>query len=122
MKLQIAKQLATVMTMACATLGLAGCETVTGAAPYEPSAARGMQLARESCASCHEIFLSRESLDPHAPAFRDIVNRPEMSDAALTTWLRDAHNYPNEMGFQLEPHQADSLVAYMLTLRPETGQ
>lgn len=39
-----------------------------------------------------------------------------MTAATLSTWLRDAHNYPSEMQIQLEPSEIDDLVAYMLTL------
>jgi hypothetical protein len=40
-----------------------------------------------------------------------------MTEEALAGWLRDGHNYPVEMGFRLEPHQIDSLVAYMIRRR-----
>jgi cytochrome c len=112
------------LSLPCFALALAACETVPDKAPYEPSAAMGRLIASESCASCHEIFLERESPNPDAPAFRDVINRPGMSPEMLATWLRSAHNYPIEMGVHLEPHQIDSLVAYMTSLQtgePETG-
>ena len=37
-------------------------------------------------------------------------------------FLRDSHNYPIEMGFRLEPHQVDSLVAYMVRWRAEGAE
>jgi len=70
-------------------------------------------------ASCHELFLSRESPNPRAPSFRDIANRPGMTPEALAGWLKNGHNYPTEMGFHLEPYQVDSLVAYMIRQRAE---
>jgi len=98
-------------------LALAGCETTGETAPYEPNASMGMLIARDSCRSCHEISSSRESPNPDATPFREIINRPGMGEGQLATWLRDAHNYPIEMGVHLEPHQVDSLVAYMLRLQ-----
>lgn len=74
----------------------------------------GMIIARDDCASCHELFLDRESPNPNAPPFRAIVNRPGMTPETLAAWLKDGHNYPVEMGFYLEPHKVDSLVAYMI--------
>lgn len=106
------------LALPCLPLALAACETVPDdGAPYEPDASMGMLIARDNCASCHETFLNRESPNPRAPAFRDIVNRPGMTPETLATWLRDAHNYPAEMGFYLEPHKIDSLVAYMVRQR-----
>ncbi len=98
-------------------LALAGCETTADSPPYEANASMGMLIARDSCRSCHEISSSRESPDSDAPPFREIINRPGMTPDRLATWLRDAHNYPIEMGVHLEPHQVDSLVAYMMRLQ-----
>ena len=42
-----------------------------------------------------------------------------MTLAALTNWLRNAHNYPDEMNFILGDEEAGSLVSYILTLRDE---
>ena len=116
-------RLAGILGLPCLTMALAACETVPDEkAPYEPSAAMGRLIARESCASCHEIFLSRESPNSRAPAFRDVINRPDMSPDMLATWLRSAHNYPVEMGVHLEPHQVDSLVAYMTELQSSDAE
>ena len=40
-----------------------------------------------------------------------------MTAGTLSSWLRDAHNYPSEMEFQLDSNKVDDLVSYMLTLR-----
>ena len=96
---------------------LAGCQTA-GEAPRS-DASLGMLIARDKCSSCHETFLDLESPNPDAPPFREIVNRPGMTRDALAGWLRDGHNYPVEMGFHLEPHQVDSLVAYMIRSRQD---
>lgn len=111
------RSIGTQLALPVLLLALAGCETTADNAPYEPNASMGMLIARDSCRSCHEISSSRESPNADAPPFREIINRPGMSDEQLASWLRDAHNYPIEMGVHLEPHQVDSLVVYMLRLR-----
>jgi mono/diheme cytochrome c family protein len=98
-------------------LSLAACASTPDSTPYEADASMGMIIARDNCASCHELFLDRESPNPNAPPFREIVNRPGMTPALLATWLKDGHNYPSEMGFYLEPGKVDSLVAYMIRQR-----
>lgn len=104
------------MAVPALLLALTACETTADNTPYEANASMGMLIARDSCRGCHEISSTRESPNPNAPSFRDVVNRSGMSDERLATWLRDAHNYPIEMGVHLEPHQVDSLVAYMMRL------
>ena len=110
------------MGLACITLALAACETTPAGSGSEPSAATGMLIAQDNCASCHETFLERESPNPDAPPFREIVNRPGMTPNLLATWLKDGHNYPIEMGFLLEERQVDSLVAYMIRQQAEAAE
>ena len=45
------------------------------------------------------------------------VNSEGLTRATLTTWLRDAHNYPEEMEFTLGAPEIERLVDHMLTLR-----
>ena len=52
-----------------------------------------------------------------APPFAAIVNQEGLTEETLSTWLRDAHNYPQQMAFSLGEREVDDLVAYMLTLR-----
>jgi mono/diheme cytochrome c family protein len=104
----------------CLLLALAACTAALNSTPYQADASMGMIIARDNCASCHELFLDRESPNPNAPPFRAIVNRPGMTPELLSTWLKDGHNYPAEMGFHLEPHKVDSLVAYMI--RQQSGE
>ncbi len=103
-------------------LVLGACATDGTEAPYEGNASMGMLIARDSCASCHAVSLAGESPNDHAPEFREVINRPGMTADSLTAWLNEAHNYPTEMGVHLEPHQVDSLVAYMLRLRSEQDE
>lgn len=110
-----------VLAAATLLLALAACTTTPHQAPYEGNASMGMLIARDSCGSCHAVSLVGESPEEDAPAFREVINRPGMTREALTRWLTDAHNYPIEMGVHLEPHQVDSLVAYMQRMQAEEG-
>jgi len=60
----------------------------------------------------HEV-----SPNPNAPPFAAIVNTASLTPETLSAWLRDAHNYPEEMEFYLEGSEVDEIAAYMLTLR-----
>lgn len=102
---------------AASLLALAACTTTPREPSYEANASMGMLIARNSCGSCHAVSLAGESPNERAPAFREVINRPALTDEKLAAWLTDAHNYPVEMGVHLEPHQVDSLVAYMERLR-----
>ena len=104
----------------CLLLALTACDTLRVGEPPAADASMGLLIARDSCDGCHSIGGGpSESPNPQAPPFGDIVSRPGLTPEALAAWLRDGHNYPVEMGFHLEPHQVDSLVAYMIRWRAE---
>ena len=93
--------------------------------PITPAGAElgspGRVYAKAVCASCHAVEAgSSSSPNPNAPPFPAIVNKEGLTKKTLSVWLRDAHNYPDEMQFQLEPSKADDLVTFMLTLRDPT--
>lgn len=110
--------LAARLALPCLLLALSACATspdgATNAPPYEPSASMGMLIARDSCAECHQTGRTGESPNEDATPFREIASRPGMTQEALAAWLIDGHNYPAEMGFELEPHQVESLAAHMI--------
>ena len=103
----------------CLMLALAACASMRVGEPPESDASMGLLIARDSCGSCHAIGGGGESPNPRATAIGEIASRPGMTPEALAAWLRDGHNYPVEMGFHLEPHQVDSLVAYMMRWRAD---
>lgn len=76
-------------------------------------------LAREACGQCHEIESSGLSSNLSAPTFHSIANRRGLTRASLTNWLRNAHNYPDEMNFVLTNDEEGALVNYILSLRDE---
>ena len=87
----------------------------TGQTPAEPRP--GLAFAKASCGGCHAIDQRSVSPSPDAPPFAAIVNQEGVTANTLSSWLRNAHNYPDEMKFSLEGRSVDDLVDYMLTLR-----
>ena len=76
-------------------------------------------FTQDSCGECHAIAPPELSPNPNAPPFASIVNQPGLTEETLARWLRDAHNYPQEMEFEVGEEQVGQLLAYMLTLRDE---
>ena len=99
----------------CLVLVAAGCAHAPAgeAGDRSPSLA----LAQGACGGCHAVERYDLSPNPEAPPFAAIVNREGLTRETLATWLRDAHNYPEEMDFFLYEQEVDTLVEHMLTLR-----
>lgn len=76
-----------------------------------------LAFAQAACGGCHAVEAGMLSPNPLSPPFAEIVNRKGLTADSLTSWLRDAHNYPEEMDFDLDKPQVEDLAAYMLTLR-----
>jgi mono/diheme cytochrome c family protein len=80
------------------------------------SVSEGREIARQMCAECH--LLGEEaglSTNANAPTFKDIANTPGMSGAALrASWQGWHKNMPNLI---IKDEEADSLVAYILSLK-----
>jgi mono/diheme cytochrome c family protein len=76
----------------------------------------GLDVARESCATCHAILrVEDRSPNPDAPSFSHIANVPGMTAMALHVALQSPHKtMPNVM---LEPDELRNLIAYILTLK-----
>jgi mono/diheme cytochrome c family protein len=106
------------LPFACLAAALAACQQLPSAETAAPTPQqRGEAFAQASCAGCHAV--GRHGLSPNrnAPPFPAIVNQQELTAETLSTWLRDAHNYPRQMQFTLDERGVGDLVAYMLTLR-----
>jgi len=84
-------------------------------APVDLVAAHG--LAQAACGGCHSVEAYGLSPNPASPTFAEIANRPGLSGVTLATWLRDAHNYPQEMDFWLEGDEVALLAAHITSLR-----
>lgn len=74
-------------------------------------------FAQAACGGCHAVKAGSLSPNPASPGFAEIANKGGLTEASLTTWLRDAHNYPEDMEFDLDAAQVEALVAYILALR-----
>jgi mono/diheme cytochrome c family protein len=73
----------------------------------------GLDIARESCASCHAVLrVEDRSPNPNAPSFSHIANVPGMSAMALH--VAPHKTMPNVM---FEPDELRNLIAYILTLK-----
>lgn len=95
---------------------LTGCQT-TGAEPPARFSMTDIAFAQASCGGCHAVEEPGLSPNPESPTFAEIASRSGVTARTLSTYLRDAHNYPEAMDFELSRQQADALAEYMLTLR-----
>ena len=111
--------------IATASLGLFAAAALLGACQ---TIAPASQVAEETqapafveaaCGGCHAVEPPFLSPNPDAPSFAAIANRGDLTQDTLASWLRDAHNYPEVMDFDLKPEQAEDIAAYMATLRRE---
>lgn len=93
----------------------------TPVAAVPPVAAKpdheSLAFVQAACGGCHAVEANDLSPNPQAPRWVDIANRPELTEDTLASWLRDAHNYPEIMDFDLDGDQVDMIAAYMVTLR-----
>lgn len=95
---------------------LSACQTVGDALAAQTD---GLALAQTACGGCHAV--EEYGLSPVAPApeFARIANTAGLTRETLTTWLSDAHNYPEDMSFTLDEEQTALLVEHILSLRRE---
>jgi len=88
-------------------------------------AAAGRALAVQACTGCHVVsadqpFKPEWTGTPHAPDFKDIANRPNLSAAALRHHLAVLPAVPKTPGMAnpvLSDDQLRDIVAYIIGLR-----
>lgn len=85
-------------------------------APVDP-AAQGLAFAQAHCGACHGVAVNTLSPLPAAPPFEVVANTPGLTQQSLRIWLRDSHNYPEIMNFEIAPEHLENLSAYMTTLQ-----
>lgn len=106
------------IALLCLALGATACQPLAPAAPVlSGRPAEGLAFAQASCSGCHAVGRYGESPNPNSPPFARVVNQDGLTSQSLSSWLRNAHNYPQEMKFDLAGREVDDLVAYLLTLR-----
>ena len=109
--------------LAFVALTLGACNAVAGPVPsaapanMTPEMRSGFDFAQAHCSGCHAVVPLKLSPNPESPPFEEIVNRPGLTSATLRTFLRDSHNFPEIMDFDIDSDQIDALAAYMLTLQ-----
>jgi hypothetical protein len=90
---------------------LAACTTTPEPAPEPPA------FVEAACGGCHAVQPPYLSPNPQAPSFESIANRIGVTRSTIRAWLVNAHNYPEQMDFDLEREHVDQTVDYMITLR-----
>lgn len=100
------------LALAPFSLALAACVTTAETPPPQPPA-----FVEAACGGCHAVEAPFLSPNPHAPSFAAIANRPGVTKATIHAWLVNAHNYPEQMDFTLEPHHVEQIERYMIALR-----
>ena len=100
-----------------AMLGACQMPAPVASTPASADLAAAQRLAQGKCGGCHSVEAYGLSPNPASPAFAEIANRPGLSGVTLGNWLRDAHNYPNEMQFSLEGDEIALLAAHITSLR-----
>ncbi len=85
--------------------------------PDSDRAVQGLAFAQMHCASCHGVEGGQVSANDKAPPLEAIANVRGLTENTLKSWLRDSHNYPGQMDFEIDAKRIDELAAYMLTLR-----
>lgn len=107
-------------------LALCGCGRAVAQNPQRPAAARGRDIARNVCSVCHVVTAEGEYppvLQPPAPSFLDIANRPGVTAGNLRHFVLTTHwdmktpvRMPDPM---MRPEDASAVVAYILSLRKQ---
>ena len=77
----------------------------------------GLRLAEARCSGCHAVTPGQVSPNSDAPPFASIAQRPGLTQSSASGWLRESHNFPDQMNFYLESDQTEQLATYLLTLR-----
>lgn len=97
---------------------LAGCQTTPSPAPMQAaSAPHPPAFVEAACGGCHAVETPYLSPNTRAPSFESIANRAGVTRATIRAWLINAHNYPEQMDFDLDREQVDQITDYMITLR-----
>jgi mono/diheme cytochrome c family protein len=78
-------------------------------------AARGEQLARRWCASCHLVTPDQAKATPDAPSFSAIARKSDFSAKALAFLLLGPHPIMPELA--LRRGEAEDIAAYIGRLR-----
>lgn len=90
------------------------------AEPMVGSPANGLAFAHQNCSECHIVAPSQTTVIAHqAPSFPSIAREAKTTETSLRVFLQSPHiNMPN---FILTAEETDDVVAYILSLREQSG-
>ena len=103
------------LSLASAACAYAGADTKPASTPAADHDT--LAFVQAACGDCHAVEGLALSPNPEAPRWVDIANREGLNEDTLASWLRDAHNYPEVMDFDLDDDQVDMIAGYLLTLK-----
>jgi mono/diheme cytochrome c family protein len=107
----------TLLVSAVAAMAQSGADARSARVGRTAQVTRGLAIATSHCSACHAVTAGGISPDPEAPPWDAVVNKPGLTLATLRTFLRDSHNYPTQMNFEIAPAQIADIAAYMITLK-----
>ena len=98
-----------------------------GPAPgQEAKAAGGRAIALRLCGVCHVVADDQAvapTLNPPAPSFAELAARPNVTQAFLHDFLMKPHGAARSLtampGFLMPSAEADAIIAYLMSLKPE---
>jgi mono/diheme cytochrome c family protein len=109
--------LAAALALAVAFFSQPSIGAATRQSDLSPAQRRGLAFAEQRCSACHAVTEYRLSPNPESPPFQDIANRTGVTGSTLRQFLKDSHNYPAAMNFQVEGAQINDLADYIMTMR-----
>jgi mono/diheme cytochrome c family protein len=116
------------IVLALAAFCLTACLPATQAEPAPAAPARaplagpaqaGYALSEALCSGCHAIKPGEISPNPMSPTFEMIANAKGLTRETLSGYLRNSHNFPENMNFEVAEEDGDVLAAYIITLRSD---
>jgi mono/diheme cytochrome c family protein len=108
--------LAAALALAVAFVSQPSPGAATRQADLSAAQQRGLAFAELRCSACHAVTMNRVSPNPESPPFQDIANRTGVTQSTLRQFLKDSHNYPAAMNFQVEDEQIHDLADYIMTM------
>jgi mono/diheme cytochrome c family protein len=88
---------------------------INGPALSEGNVARGEQLARRWCSSCHLVAADQLQASADVPPFSVIARMPNFTPEKVAFFLLDPH--PKMPNLALSRQEADDIAAYIGSLR-----
>ncbi|GAA4035222.1 c-type cytochrome [Parerythrobacter jejuensis] len=122
MKIALIPAIVLLMASGCAPYGSSDNSVQSAKAsapPLSAAAVEGKRLSESLCSGCHAVTAGQISPNPSAPGFERIANMDSLTEESLRDWLRDSHNFPEKMNFEVVDEDVAALAAYIITLRKE---